>query len=129
MIMKTEHIKSVAMITDESTLWKHMEFPEGDHWHVVFEVSKGFKRAFFEHMRSNADNIFRSGIIADDTLTEEDIAELDVFHYDGSSWFLSDTGQHIVRSTGYDDLMEKEVPADWWMGNIALMKEVLGKTV
>lgn len=125
--MKTDHIKGVAVVTSEAELWKHMEFPEGDHWHVVFEVSAAFKRAFMDHMRSVADNIFRSGIVADDTLTEEEIADFDVFHYDGSSWFVSDTGTHIVRSTDYEDLFEKEIPDDWWMDNIALMKEVLAK--
>jgi hypothetical protein len=131
MIMKTEHIKAISMITSISEMWKHFEFPQDDCWLVAFEVSEEFRRAFYAHMRGilHAQDIYESGLCVEDGLTEQEIDEMATFIYDGSSWFMNEAGTHLLRYTEYDDIMEKEVPEDWWMGNIALMKEVLAKTL
>ncbi len=126
--MKSMHIKSVALVTDTAKMWKYFEFPEEDHWIVAFEVSEAFARQFIVHMRAVAEQIFESGLGESDGVSQEEIEALGVFHYEGAQWLLSMDGTTIIRSCEYEDLFEKDIPDDWWMDCIAIMKEVLKKT-
>lgn len=124
--MQTKHIKSVALVTSTAKMWDYFEFPEDDHWIVAFDVSEDFARAFMLHMREVADQIFESGMSAEEI---EDFDSLATFVYEGATWFLSLDGTTIIRSCEYEDLFDKQVPDDWWMDCIAVMKEALKKTV
>lgn len=126
--MQTKHIKSVALVTDTAKMWSYFEFPEPDRWIVAFEVSEAFAREFIIHMRKVAEQIFETGLGEFDGVSQEEIEALGVFHYEDAQWLLSIDGTTIIRSCEYDDMFAREVPDDWWMDCIAIMKEVLKKT-
>lgn len=122
--MRTKHLKSVQLVTDESKMWEHFEFPDGESWIVAFEVSEEFWFEFSKVMRERLHpmEIYESGLEPEHTLAPL----YTTFIYEGASWFLGDTGS-LIRSCEYEDIYDKQVPEDWWMSCIAIMKEVLAR--
>ena len=125
--MQIKHIKSVRVITEESEFWTLMDFGSDGSWATVYEVSPEFKRAFVVYMRTNLhpQDIYESGLGESDGVSQEEIEDLASFSYEGASWSVSICGTFLIRICEYEDYLEPEVPDDWWMSQIALMKAVL----
>lgn len=125
--MKTDHIKSVALVTEASKMWGFFEHPEQDCWIVAFEVSEEFSRGFIRYMRSiGAECHYEQGV--ENEYFEMDLDALALFEHGGAHWTVSLDGKTITRSCEYEDLYEKAVPDDWWMECVGVMKGAL-KTV